>query len=71
MNYITLINNDNVITISRLSAGSATYTFNYTVIHLYTKWWIIFNRERHMTRQIRMIVGQLIEQGWEVGHIGE
>jgi len=71
MNF-TLISQEKVLTISRIDDSHVTICCNYEVRHLYVKWWILGkkNRERYMTRQVRQIVGQLIEDGWDCQYIG-
>lgn len=71
MNF-TLMSQDKTLTISRVDDTHASICCNLDVQHLYVKWWILGkkNRARHMDRQIRMIVGQLIEDGWDCQFVG-
>jgi len=80
MNF-TLLSQGRVITISRLSACHALvcedkpvsgYSIFKEKMHLYVEWYIIGRRRREkaLTRQIREIVGQLIEDGWDCTFVG-
>ena len=70
MNF-TLLSQGKVLTISRLDDTHAFIACD-DKLDLYVKWWVMGkkNRRAYMTRQIRIIVGTLIEDGWDCVFVG-